>query len=120
MSYETRALLAMPENLPEETNIKVIREAIVDMEPKDSIEMRLCSQLTSLYAQSMNYLSKADKADMLCHKEFYLKSSMKLLRLHNETIEALSKYRRQGEQKIIVQHVNVENGAKALVGNFLQ
>jgi len=46
-----------------------------------------------------------------------MKSAIKLLRLHNETIEALSRYRRGGEQKVVVQHVNVNNGGQAIVGN---
>ena len=42
--------------------------------------------------------------------------STKLFRLYNETLETLMRYRRKGEQRGIVQHVNVENGGKAIVG----
>ena len=44
--------------------------------------------------------------------------SSKLTRLYNETLEALMRYRRKGEQKVIVQHVNVNDGGRAIVGNF--
>jgi hypothetical protein len=39
----------------------------------------------------------------------------KLMRLHNETLEALNRHRRKGEQKVVVQHVNVNNGGQAVV-----
>ena len=52
----------------------------------------------------MRYLNKANQADMLWYAEFYMKSALKLLRLHNETVETLNRYKRGGEQKIVVQH----------------
>jgi hypothetical protein len=33
-------------------------------------------------------------------------------------IETLMKYRRKGEQRVVVQHVNVNDGGKAIVGLF--
>ena len=45
---------------------------------------------------------------MITQCEFYIKNAIKLLRLHIETIEALNKYKRKGEQRVVVQHVNIE------------
>ena len=56
---------------------------------------------------------------MICQIEFNMKCAIKLLRLHNETTEALARYRRKGEQKVVVQHVNVNDGGKAIVGNMI-
>ena len=33
-------------------------------------------------------------------------------------VDTLTRYRRKGEQKVIVQHANVNDGGKAIVGNF--
>jgi hypothetical protein len=52
----------------------------------------------------MKNLRRSATADMLCHSEHYINKAIKLLRLHNETVEALNRYRRGGEQKIVVQH----------------
>jgi hypothetical protein len=43
---------------------------------------------------------------------------MKLLRLHNETIEILDRYRRRGGQTVVVQHqhVQVNDGGRAIIG----
>lgn len=48
-----------------------------------------------------------------------MKCATKLLRLHNETVEAINKYRRGGEQRVVVQHVQVNEGGKAIVGGVL-
>ena len=45
-----------------------------------------------------------------------MKSALKLIRLHTETVEAINRYKRKGEQKVIVQHVHVEPGGQAIVG----
>jgi hypothetical protein len=114
-----RAVSAMPSTHRQDYNTNVIYQSLSDCEPKDAIEAKLCAQSTTLYAQGMQYLSRAEKADMLNQAEFYMKSAIKLLRLHNETVEALSRYRRKGEQKVVVQHVNVNDGGKAIVGNVI-
>jgi len=67
----------------------------------------------------MNYLFQLKSNKNLAQSEFYLKNAIKLLRLHNETIEALGKYRRGGTQNVIVQHVRVNDGGKAIVGNMI-
>jgi len=114
-----RAVFAMPVTHKQDHNTNVIYQSLSDYEPKDAIEARLCAQSTTLYAQGMQYLSRAEKADMLHQADFYMKSAIKLLRLHNETVEALARYRRKGEQKVVVQHVNVNDGGKAIVGNMI-
>lgn len=97
----------------------IAMQTLADMEPKDSIEAKLCLQAHALWSQGMNYLYNARQNDMIPQVDFYMKNATKLLRLHNETVEALGKYRRGGTQNVIVQHVNVENGGKAIVGNMI-
>lgn len=114
-----RAVSAMPLTHDLDHNTNIIYQSLTDAEPKDAFEARLSVQSTSLYAQGMQYLSRAEKANMMCQAEFFLKSAIKLLRLHNETIDTLARYRRKGEQKVVVQHVNVNDGGKAIVGNMI-
>ncbi|HTJ53713.1 MAG TPA: hypothetical protein VL443_29865 [Cyclobacteriaceae bacterium] len=114
-----RGICAMPEQNENEQNINIVYQILSDMEPKDSVEARLALQIHTLYAQGMEYLNRAKGETKLHHSEFYMKCALKILRLHNESLEALSRYRRKGEQRVVVQHVNVENGGKAIVGNIL-
>lgn len=113
-----KGLNALPgKNAARKANIAV--QSLADSTPHDAIEARLCMQETTLYSQGMEYLSRADKTDNILHAEFYMKNAIKLLRLHNETIETHSKYHRGGEQRVVVQHVQVNDGGKAIVGGNL-
>ena len=103
-----------------ERSINIVNQVLADYEPKDSLEAKLCLQAHTLYTKGMSYLRRAEQTDLLAHSEFYMKSATKLLRLHNETIEALSKYRRGGTQNVVVQHVQVNDGGKAVVGGVFK
>lgn len=111
---------ALPCNIKGAQSFNIILESLAESAPKDVVEAKLCVQATALYSQGMTYLSRAENSEMICHIEFCTKTAMKLLRLHNETIEALSKYRRGGEQRVVVQHVQVNDGGKAIVGGVLE
>lgn len=114
-----RAALALPKDKSHVSKFNTILQALADGCPKDSIEAKLTLQSTALYSQGMNYLCRAEHSQNLEYSDFYLKSAIKLLRLHNETLEALCKYRRGGEQRVVVQHVQVNQGGQAIVGSVL-
>lgn len=101
------------ENLDQRMNMVV--QSLAESGVKDIIEARLVVQMQSLYTQGMSYLANAHMSTIPERSQFHLNAGMKLLRLHNETIEALNRYRRKGEQKLIVQHVNVSDGGQAVV-----
>ena len=77
----------------------------------------LITRLISLHMQSMAYLSSQGRDGMsLKLSEMHFNRLVKLMRVYNETLEALMRYRRKGEQRVTVQHVNVEDGGKAIIG----
>lgn len=94
----------------------VLLQGLHEMNPSDVIEGMLCSQIVALYAQGMDNLRRAANATSLEHRESYTRWAMKLLRLQQETIEKLEKYRRKGQQTVQVEHVHVHQGAQAIVG----
>ena len=100
--------------------LDVLYQGLCENKPKDSVEAQLFTQAHTLFSQGMTYLSRAENQKMICHSEHYMKFAIKLLRLHNETVESLNRYRKGGEQKIVVQHVQVANGGQAafVTGNF--
>lgn len=114
-----KAIKAMPGIANTEDDINSVLQALNELKPQDHVEAKLCLQSHVLYAQGMKYLALANKEDRIKANEFCMKTAMKLLRLHNETVEVLEKYKRKGEQKVVVQYVNVENGGKAVVGSFV-
>lgn len=114
----SRGLSALPgKNVARHANIAV--QTLAETAPQDTTEAMLCMQGMALYTQGMAYLYRAENCNIQIQCDFYMKNATKLLRLHNETIEALSKYRRGGEQRVVVQHVQVNDGGKAIVGGNL-
>jgi hypothetical protein len=111
--------VALPGEGTRAEKYNIVFQDLADSSPGNATEARLSLQANALYSQGMRYLSRAAGSDWLNHSEFYMKCAIKLLRLHNETIEVLNKCRRGGEQRVIVQHVNVENGGRALVSGQL-
>ena len=96
-----------------------ILDTLHSLKPCDEIEGMIVTRLISLnflISKSLN-LSVIENQS-LEGQEIYTNRSSKLMRLFNETLESLMKYRRKGEQKVIVQHVNVNDGGRAIVGNF--
>ena len=96
-----------------QTNI--ITQALSESSPQDVFEARLAVQAHALHEQGMRYLGGLNDGAGLQTAQFFLNCATKLLRLQNETVEALCKYRRKGESKMIVQHVTVNDNGKAIV-----
>jgi hypothetical protein len=104
---------------PVHEKVELIIESLNEFEPADYFEAQLYTKAVALYDQGMNYLSCASTSKLIDHIEKYQKWAVKLLRLHNETIETLTRYRRKGEQKFVVQHVNVSDGGQAVVSGSM-
>ena len=95
--------------------------AITEMDPQDPTELMLATQRRTVHNTVMNVFSCALKADQpLELAEFFINSATKLMRAYTAQIEALNKYRTKGQQKITVQHVNVNDGGQAIVGDVNQ
>ncbi len=96
--------------------LNIIAQSANDLSPKDAIEARLAVQAAVAFAHGMECFKKAGNAEMINQKDSYVNTGCKLLRIHNETIEALNRYRRGGEQKVTVTHAVLAH--QAVVNNF--
>jgi hypothetical protein len=115
-----KAYCPAKEDGPNVFGIVEAAEALVDMRPNDAVEGMLISRFLAIHKHSMGLLSlMASDIQVPQAVEVYGNMAIKLSRLGNETIDALNKHRRREEQRVIVQHVNVESGGKAVVGNVL-
>jgi hypothetical protein len=85
--------------------------------PQDEFEGQLIAQLVVLHEHAMEWLGKAMRTDRVDFSNVYINGASKLLTRHHETLETLLKYRRRGEQRVVVEHVNVHNVGQAIVGN---
>lgn len=68
----------------------------------------------------MKLAEKACTAKNLNLSDNYLQLTNKLMRTFILQLDALKKYRTGGKQRIIVEHVDVNSGGKAIVGNVHQ
>jgi len=100
---------------------KATEDALLALNPKDEIEGMLCVRLIALHNESMRHMSGMANDFESTHWSIDqgINWAGKLFRLYNETLDTLNRYRRKGEQKVIVQHVNVKDGGQAIVNGQL-
>lgn len=122
-----KAASAMPRSKGKDQRSHVVAQAVYEMGAKDPIETRLCAKETALYSLAMKYMQRAEAGMFSEESDFasrmwyetIMNYGLKLLRIHNETVETLLRYKRGGEQKVTVQHqyVQVNDGGKAIVSS---
>lgn len=104
----------------------IILQSLAEQQPKDTHEARLCVQAAVLYSQGMDYLDRARDVftndGTFCKDHWhtiFLKSATRLLDLHNRTVSELARYKQNGKQQIVVQHIQLGDNAKAVVGGVV-
>jgi hypothetical protein len=104
----------------DDTN-KIAQIALLQMQgiaPKDTAESMLAVQMVATHDTAMKLLKQAMLANQTFQgKDMNLKHAEKLLQLYSRQMEVLAKYRGKGQQKITVEHVTVQAGGQAIVGN---
>jgi len=85
--------------------------------PQDEVEAMLATQMAAIHMATMTTaarLSKSTDVEMFEQNERALN---RLGRTFTTQIDALKRYRSKGEQKVTVEHVTVNEGGQAIVGN---
>ncbi len=102
--------------LPTQTGFNAALAAIDAIRPADEIEAMLAVQMAATHETAMEMLTRAKQAEMMPTLQECGSLAVKLLRTYAAQVEALGRLRRGGEQRVIVQHVNVNQGGQAIVG----
>jgi hypothetical protein len=76
----------------------------------------LAVQMVATHDVAMEMLTHAKQAEYMPQLQECGALALKLLRTYTAQVEALARLRRGGEQRVIVQHVNVSEGGQAIVG----
>jgi hypothetical protein len=84
--------------------------------PADEIEAMLAVEMIATHEMALDMLIRAKQADLTPTLQEYDSLAVKLLRTFTAQVEAFGRLRRGGEQRVIVQHVNVNNGGRVIVG----
>jgi hypothetical protein len=99
-----------------ETESNAALAAVDGMQPADEIEAMLAVQMVATHETAMEMLTRAKQADLMPTLQECGSLAVKLFRTYTAQVEALVRLRRGGEQRVIVQHVNVNEGGQAIVG----
>jgi hypothetical protein len=88
------------------------------VKPNDHIEALLITQMVTTHNAVMrcfNIVANTESTDKI---NVVFNSANKLLRSYAKQMEALSRYRNKGNQKIMVEHVHINSGGQAIIGNI--
>jgi len=95
---------------------------VSEMNPQDPVEALLIAQMVTCANQAMKIMKKITTTDssMPSSSEAThgsLKLADKLMRKYAVQVETLLRYRKKGEQRIVIERINVNEGGQAIVGN---
>jgi len=103
------------------TTANAAHGALLAMNPQDEYEGMLCCRLLVLHDQYMRFMINSASPNQSTQLiDSNINRATKLMRLYNETLDTLNRHRRKGEQKVTVQHVNVNGGQAVVAGQFTQ
>lgn len=85
--------------------------------PENELEAALAIQMAGTHALATELLGKAKQTEMTDHLQLYGNLAVKLQRTFAAQIEALARLRGKGQQTVRVEHVTVQPGAQAIVGD---
>jgi len=102
-------------------NANASMAAILEIDPQDSTELMLATQMVTVHNLTMEMSRRALLSEQTEDGvNFNINRTTKLMRTYMAQMEALNKYRNKGKQQITVQHVNVNDGGKAVIGDVNQ
>jgi hypothetical protein len=88
--------------------------------PRDQVESTLAAQMVTVHMAVMKSVRDLSLATDSLQQEAAERAINKFARTFTAQVEALKRYRTGGEQKVTVQHVSVNEGGQAIVGNVTQ
>jgi hypothetical protein len=104
----------------DEDGINFMLAVIAGVEPKDEIEAMLAAQMAAVHRATMTFARRLAHVENIAQQDSAARAFNTLTRTFAAQMEALKRYRTGGEQKVTVQHVTVNEGGQAVVGNVSQ
>jgi len=98
-------------------NLNFVVKFIKELKPKDVLETMLIIQMLAVHNMTMRSFYRAGLKDQTTYGvEQNISRATKFSRTYVSQMDALKKYRSKGDQKITVEHINVNDGGKAFIG----
>ena len=96
-----------------------ILSMMAELNPRDGYEGMLVSQMLTTFDRAMYCFRMADNNKSFAEMYFRLQNQgIKLMRLYAQQLESLDKHRNKGKQKMTVEHIHVNDGGQAVIGNI--
>ena len=99
------------------TKANFMLSVINDIAPRDQLEAMLAAQIAATHQLTMTFARRLANVESIAQQDGAERAFNKLARTFTTQMEALKRYRTGGQQKMIVEHVTVNEGGQAIVGN---
>ncbi len=100
-----------------EDDLNFMLSVVKGIEPEDEVESMLAAQMAAVHMATMTFARRLAHVDSIPQQDSAERAFNKLARTFAAQVEALKRYRTGGEQKVTVEHVTVNEGGQAVVGN---
>ena len=90
---------------------------VTGIQPRDETEALLAAQMAAVHNATMTAARRLSLVETIPQQDSASNMFNKLARTFVAQVEALKRYRSTGEQSIRVQHVTVNDGGQAIVGD---
>ena len=98
-------------------DLNVMVATVGAIAPRDPTETLLACQMAAIHRSTMMAVRRLSRTENVQQQDSASNMANKLARTFAAQMEALKRYRSSGEQSIRVQHVTVNEGGQAIVGN---
>jgi hypothetical protein len=100
-----------------QSGLNFMLSVIKGIEPRDQVETLLASQMAVVHMAIMTFARRLAHVANIPQQDSAERAFNKLARTFAAQVEALKRYRTGGMQRVIVEHVTVNSGGQAIVGN---
>jgi len=104
----------------DENLLNFMLSVIKGIKPRDQIEIMLAVQMAAIHDAIMTFTRRLAHVETIQQQDSAERALNKLCRTFAAQMEALTRHRTGGEQKVTVQQVSVSEGGQAIVGNVTQ
>lgn len=100
----------------DEEGLNFLLSIVEGIEPRDQVETMLAAQMAAVHNATMTFARRLAHVDNIPQQDSAERAFNKLARTFAAQVEALKRYRSAG-QTVRVEHVTVNEGGQAIVGN---
>ena len=104
----------------DEGNSNFLLSVVRAVKPRDELECLLAVQMGAIHAATMMLARRLNHVDTIPQQDAAERALNKLARTYAMQMETFKRYRTGGQQKVIVEHVTVNEGGQAIVGAVTQ